>query len=225
MSAVRVNPFGDGGPPEAEVVLLPERAVWWPAARTLLVADLHLGKCEAMRAQGAPMTHAALATDLVRLASVIRRTEVERVIVLGDLLHAAAGVTQTLTESVREWRESTIDDVQIVVVPGNHDGKIEAVGGAWRLTIGEQEYREGSFAFCHDPEHGSARAGTYTWSGHVHPVATLHGSRDSLRLPCFHLGRWGGVLPAFASFSGGVALRRYDRDRVFVIAGDRVVPA
>jgi len=55
MSVVRVNPLGASGPAEAEVVLLPERAVWWPATRTLLVADLHLGKCETLRANGAPM--------------------------------------------------------------------------------------------------------------------------------------------------------------------------
>ncbi len=34
------------------LALLPERGVWSPAARTLFVADLHLGKASAFRAAG-----------------------------------------------------------------------------------------------------------------------------------------------------------------------------
>ena len=35
--------------------LLPERAVWLPQARTLLLADLHLGKAETFQAHGIPL--------------------------------------------------------------------------------------------------------------------------------------------------------------------------
>jgi metallophosphoesterase superfamily enzyme len=35
--------------------LLPERAAWLPQARTLLVADLHLGKAETFQAHGIPL--------------------------------------------------------------------------------------------------------------------------------------------------------------------------
>ena len=35
--------------------LLPERAVWWPAAGLLLVADVHLGKAATFRRLGQPV--------------------------------------------------------------------------------------------------------------------------------------------------------------------------
>ncbi|CAN5366364.1 hypothetical protein BH10PSE17_BH10PSE17_35830 [soil metagenome] len=35
--------------------LLPERAIWWPGERTLLIADVHFGKGAAFRALGVPV--------------------------------------------------------------------------------------------------------------------------------------------------------------------------
>ena len=47
--------------------LLPERALWWPAARVLFVADLHLGKAATYRALGQPVPAAALQSAPVAL--------------------------------------------------------------------------------------------------------------------------------------------------------------
>src|SRR4051812_1558515 len=134
MTPLRINPFSTA-PPEADVLLLPERAVFWPHAGTLLVADLHLGKCETIRANGGPMPETVLRADLARLASVIARTEAARLIVLGDLLHAAIGVTPWLIDEVGRWRERAAAGVEVVVVPGNHDTRIGAVAGAWGLRV------------------------------------------------------------------------------------------
>jgi len=38
-----------------ELLLLPQRALWWPAQKTLLVADLHFGKAATLRAHGIPV--------------------------------------------------------------------------------------------------------------------------------------------------------------------------
>jgi len=220
MSVAPVNPLGTGGPAEAEVVLLSERAVWWPATRTLLVADLHLGKCETIRASGGPMPETVLRSDLSRLAAVIARTEAARLIVLGDLLHAAVGVTPWLIDEVGHWRERASAGVEMVLVPGNHDTRIGAVAGAWGLRIAGRSMEEGPFAFCHEP---CEREGLYTWSGHVHPLAAIRGHRDSLELPCFWIGRRCGVLPAFSAFTGGVCVGRCEGERVFAVAEGRVL--
>lgn len=37
------------------VWLLPERALWWPAQRMLMVADAHFGKAATFRARGVPV--------------------------------------------------------------------------------------------------------------------------------------------------------------------------
>ena len=46
------------------VELLAERALHWPAARTLFVADVHLGKAAAFRAGGVAIPRGATANDL-----------------------------------------------------------------------------------------------------------------------------------------------------------------
>lgn len=73
------------------VELLPEHAVWWPAARTLLVADLHLGKAASFRAQGLPVPAGTTRENLHRLEALLARHPAERLVFLGDFLHAAQG--------------------------------------------------------------------------------------------------------------------------------------
>lgn len=40
---------------EESLHLLPEHALWWPAAQTLFIADLHLGKAASYRRLGQPV--------------------------------------------------------------------------------------------------------------------------------------------------------------------------
>ena len=70
-----------------EVELLPERALWWPATRTLAVADLHWGKEETFHAFGIPVPGGVLADDLSRLGAAVERTRPARLLVLGDMVH------------------------------------------------------------------------------------------------------------------------------------------
>jgi len=140
-------------------------------------------------------------------------------IVLGDLLHAAVGVTPWLVDEVGAWRERAAAGVEVVVVPGNHDTRIGAVAGAWGLRVAGRAMDEGPFGFCHEP---CEREGVYTWAGHIHPLAAIRGRRDSLDLPCFWLGLRCGVLPAFSAFTGGVCVAPDPGDRVFAVGDGRV---
>ena len=80
---------------------------------------------------------------------------------------------------------------------------------------------EGPFAFVHHP--ATPREG-YAIAGHLHPAATLVGrGRQAERLPCFWFGARCAVLPAFGEFTGMASIEPRAGDRVFVIAGDRVV--
>ena len=89
------------------VRLLPERALFWPAACALVVADVHWGKAAAFRAAGIPIPGGATRQDLDRLDQAVARTGARRLIVLGDLFHAKAGriATRTLA-ALRRWREA-----------------------------------------------------------------------------------------------------------------------
>lgn len=197
-----------------EVELLPERAVHW--GTTVLVADLHWGKGETFRGMGLPVPGGELEDDLARLDTVLARTAARRLVVLGDLVHGRAFAT--VEDAVARWRASR--PVSIVLVRGNHDRHQPSLPASWEIEAVDGPLRDGPFLYSHYPE---PVAGSYTWCGHLHPTVTLSGKADRMRLPCFHLGSRVGVLPAFGTFTGGVRVKREGGDRVFAIAGGRVV--
>lgn len=212
---------GDGPDASREVVLLPHRAVHWPAAATLLIADLHLGKSETYRTLGAPIPDGVLDSDLGRLDRALEATAARRLIILGDLLHAAAGLTETLVARVAAWRSTPVRrDLEIVIAPGNHDRRLDLVAEPWQLDIRAAAFEEGPFGFCHDPADACA---PFTWAGHIHPMAALRRRGDELRLPCFWMTGRIGVLPAFSAFTRGMTVSPGFGDQVFAIAGDRVL--
>lgn len=198
-----------------DVELRVERAVWWPAARTLLVADLHWGKEDIFHAAGVPVP-TMIAADLARLESAIRATDAARVVVLGDLVHG--GLLPTTIARITEFRRAC--PVEITLVRGNHDRHAAELPAAWAIEEHRSVLREGAFAFTHVPE---PVEGCYTWAGHLHPTYTLRGRGDVLRLPCFHLGKQVGVLPAFSGFTGGPGVRPAPGDGIYVIAEGSVI--
>lgn len=199
-----------------EVELLPEHAVWWPSADTLLVADLHWGKADTFQRHGIPVPACVEADDLARLDRALDRTEARRLLVLGDLVHGP--LLPATVAAIAAWRRRR--PVPAVLVRGNHDRHAPLLPAAWGFGDVVGSLREGPFAFAHAPEpHPDA----YTWAGHVHPVATLRGRGDRLRLPCFHLGERVGILPAFGGFTGGARVRPARGDQVFVVVDGVVV--
>lgn len=207
------------------VDLLPCRAAYWERTRTLIAADLHLGKCETMRSAGLPIPLGVIERDLARLAAAIVETNAQRVLIVGDLLHHGLGLTPQIISSVADWRQREADDVAIEVVPGNHDRALGAVATEWRMRVLDEVVREGPFVFVHDPaSEVSARDGVL-WSGHVHPMVRLVGPGDSIGLPCFVVGERAVVLPAFSEFTGGVYVSAEPGQRLMAIADRQVIDA
>jgi len=172
-----------------EVYLLAERALWWPNASTLIVADLHWGKASTFRATGIPIPIGTTSDDLARLDSALTRTGARRMVVLGDLFHAKAGriASHTLAE-LRRWR-SLAAPVEILLVRGNHDRHAGDPPSDLRINCVNAPAFVPPFVFRHEPvESGDA----YGLAGHVHPGITLMGrglQRETL--PCFVIGQTG----------------------------------
>jgi hypothetical protein len=202
------------------VELLPERAVWWPDASTLLVADLHWGKTETFRAAGLPVPGGELDDDLGRLSRALEKTGAKRLVVLGDLVHGRIGVTPAVIARVATWRRSFAGAV--LLVRGNHDRHLPVLPEEWGIEEARGVVRDGPFAFVHD---AVELPDAFTWCGHEHPTVRLTGRVDSVRLPCFRLHSRVGVLPAFGTFTGGPAIgrRRASDARVYAVTSERVI--
>lgn len=197
------------------VELCAERALYWPARRTLAVADLHWGKSATFHRFGVPIPVGVLDDDLARLEQAIVATGAERVLVLGDLIHGGLGLTERVVDTVTAWRARC--PAALLLVRGNHDAvPLPAVWGIPSVD----SLHEGPFFFRHAPE---PEPGAFVWCGHVHPAARIGGPRG-IRVPCFHLDPGVGVLPAFSAFTGGgrIAIGRHTRR--FAVADGAVWP-
>ncbi|WP_394706533.1 ligase-associated DNA damage response endonuclease PdeM [uncultured Hydrogenophaga sp.] len=221
------------------LALHPSCAVWLPNEAALLVADLHFGKAASFRRLGVPVPEAstggtlnqlrALLDDLPRLPADWQSGQPVRLVVLGDLLHAARGRSAVMLDTVQAALEGMRDHpavpgLTLHLVRGNHDAAAGDPPGHWGVQLHDEPWCVGPWALCHEPQ---TVAGAYTLAGHWHPCTVLHGpARQRLRLPCFWLGdpvnRPVGVLPAFGDFTGMHPIDRHPRDRVWAIGGEAV---
>lgn len=204
-----------------QVYLLSERALYWPGASTLVVADLHWGKAATFRSVGIPIPIGTTSDDLARLDSALQRTQARRMVVLGDLFHAKAGrvASHTLAE-LRRWR-SLAGNFEILLVRGNHDRHSGDPPGDLHINCVNSPAYVPPFVFRHEPAEST---GAYGLAGYVHPGLTLVGrglQRETL--PCFIIGETAALIPAFGSFTGLGVVEPGPGDRAFVIAGDEVL--
>ncbi len=206
------------------LTLLPERAVWILAARTLFVADLHLGKAAAFRAAGAPAPFGTSEESLRRLGWLADSLGAERLVILGDFVHAKTSVTDGLMESLRAWRRQRTA-LDCVIVLGNHDRRAAHLYDGCGFRIATESSLAAGIDCRHYPLNGRAlEPGPITLAGHLHPVARLSGrGRNSLRLPCFVINAGQIVLPAFGEFTGGSLVRPEDGRRIILVAPDRLI--
>jgi DNA ligase-associated metallophosphoesterase len=201
------------------VELLAERALHWPGARTVFVADVHLGKAAAFRAGGVPIPRGATANDLARLSLLLESCAATRLVVLGDFLHAAAGRVAALDAAFLRWRK-THAGVAITLVRGNHDARAGDPPAAWGVTVVDDPHPLAPFVLCHEP--AEPRTG-YALCGHVHPGVRVTGrAHESARMPCFVLGRRRALLPAFGRLTGLALVARTGGETRIAVAGNRL---
>ena len=203
-----------------KLVLLSEKAVFWPAKKALFVADFHLGKAASFRRAGIPLPSGTTTENVERLGRAIDKTRASRVVFLGDFLHSREGRAASTFGRFGEWR-SARRGLELTLVRGNHDKKAGDPPDAWGVRCIEAGEALGPFILNHEP--GASRGG-YALAGHIHPAVRLSASGEkSLRLPCFWFGSRFGVLPAFGAFTGNAEVLPRKGDQVFVIAEHEVL--
>lgn len=202
------------------VVLLPERALFHPRSRSLLVADPHWGKAAAFRAAGLAVPGGTTREGLARLTRAIERVDPARLVILGDLFHARESKAQATLEAAFAWR-TRHSGLPVVLVRGNHDRHAGDPPRELGIDCCDPPCADPPFVLSHHPVDSEDG---YVLAGHVHPAVTLRGAgRQRERLPCFHFGARCGILPAFGEFTGTASVSVAPGDRVYVVADDRVI--
>ncbi|MEJ5862121.1 ligase-associated DNA damage response endonuclease PdeM [Pseudomonas farsensis] len=203
------------------LLLLADKAIYWPQQHTLLVADLHIGKAASYRALHQPVPRGTTEATLARLDQLLARYACNRLVVLGDFLHARTARAAGTLAALAAWRTRHCE-LEIVLVRGNHDRHAGDPPAELGITVHEEPWLLGPFALCHEPEPHASHA---VLAGHVHPAYVLRGrARQRLRLPCFVIGAQVAVLPAFGEFTGGWNVAPQAGTRMFLTGADRVWP-
>jgi DNA ligase-associated metallophosphoesterase len=201
------------------VWLLPERALWWPARRMLMVADAHFGKGATFRARGVPVPTGSTGQAIARLDAMLARLPVAQIAWLGDLLHAREA--HAALDALVAWRTRHAD-VACTLVRGNHDRHAGDPPAGLHFNVVEEPWPIGPFALCHEPQ---VVPDCYVIAGHVHPGVVISGrAKDRLRLPCFRFGPTSALLPAFGEFTALWTAPPEPGEALFAIANDRVWP-
>jgi DNA ligase-associated metallophosphoesterase len=190
-------------------------ALWWPAGRWLVVADLHLGKSERLARCGGSLLppYEGVAT-LERLAAEIGRLAPEAIVSLGDGFDDLAAA-QALDPLVGDMLRGLALGRDWIWLHGNHDPAAPAALPGRSAA----EMRLGRVALRHEAGQGP------DVSGHFHPVVRLAGERRR----AFLLGRQHLLLPAFGVYTGGLghdhpALRALVPQGLAIACGARAMP-
>ncbi len=200
--------------------LLPERALYWPRTGTLFIADPHFGKAATFRAHAIPLPEGTTEAELQRLTQALDRTGAQRLIILGDLLHAAKGREAAVLDAVSQWRAEH-SDLDIHLVRGNHDRHAGDPPADWRMALIDGPTPGPHWVLNHEPLEPTTG---YALVGHLHPAVQLTGKgRQTLKLPCFWFGEKCGVLPAFSAFVDHGTIYPRQGDQVFVVTAQQVL--
>jgi DNA ligase-associated metallophosphoesterase len=188
----------------AETILLagitltarPSGALWWPEARLVCVADLHLAKSERLARRGGPLLPPyETAETLDRLAAEIAALAPATVVCLGDSFDdCAAGEALAPADTAR--LVALIAGRDWIWIAGNHDPAPLALPGRHLA-----ELRAGPLTFRHA---ASPDAAPGEVSGHYHPKARLPVRGGAVTRRCFLADARRLILPAFGAYTGGL---------------------
>ena len=158
--------------------LHPSGALYWEEKKTLLLADVHLGKVAHFRKNGIAVPRKAEGAFYEKITLLLNEFEVERLLFLGDLFHSFQNNEWHLFSAWVKQQQS-----EVILIEGNHD-----VIPAWKfkqlgITV-TPDFKEDTFYFSHFP---TEKKENFVFCGHVHPGVKLKGAGlQQLKMPCFY---------------------------------------
>jgi DNA ligase-associated metallophosphoesterase len=179
-----------------ELMALPQGALFWPARRALLVADLHLEKASWFARLGQmlpPYDTLATLSDLTALAA---SCQAEEIWCLGDSFHDRHGCDR-LPAKAREMLTGLTATTRWTWITGNHDpGIADHCGGA---VVDEAEVD--GLLLRHEADPSEPRP---ELSGHFHPKLRITHRGRQVSRRCFVATERKLILPAFGALTGGL---------------------
>ena len=186
-------PFSFGG---HALIALTQGALFWPARRALLVADLHFEKASWFARAGQMLPPYDSIATLGELAALVAATGATEIWCLGDSFHDVDGCDRLPPRAQAMLRALTAA-TRWTWITGNHDRAIlDRCGG----IVTDRAVVDGLVL-----RHEADRSETYPeLSGHFHPKLRVRVRGKLVSRRCFVATPRKLILPAFGSLTGGL---------------------
>jgi uncharacterized protein len=193
--------------------LLPQKALFWAAQNTLILADLHLGKTAHFRKEGLAIPQASSQADYNNLQQLMLQYQPARLLILGDLFHSYHNLEwQQLAQFLEKHPKLELD-----LVGGNHDILDTKYYNQLGINLLGSVLTLGNLLFTHQPAEAIAE-GYFNICGHIHPGVRLEAkARQSVGLPCFFQKKNQLILPAFGHLTGLHYLNPKEASAIFAV--------
>jgi uncharacterized protein len=200
---------------QQELYLLPQKAIFFPATKQLILSDVHLGKTTHFRKHGLAIPHEAQFEDLNMLKKIITTWQPSTVLILGDLFHSDFNT---------EWHGfqnflAEYSSIQFILIKGNHDiinFSQHTIPNFSTALIWEDDY----FLYQHFAAENNDKI---NFCGHTHPAIQIKmKGKQSYRLPCFFIEKNNVILPAFGKLTGSFSVAKNKKNSIYAIAGDAI---
>ena len=188
--------------------------------KILFVADPHFGKAATFRKVGIPVSESSTEDDCNRLLEMLESTGAQKLVFLGDFLHARLGKSNAVRTLLFHWREMC-SNVEILLVRGNHDLQSGDPWSELKIKCLAEPLPMKKWDCRHHPLN---KAKAPYLAGHIHPGFSLKGKIGSnLRSSCFWVRKKSIVLPAFGSFTGLKNIKPDSGDQILLTNGEEIV--
>ena len=171
-------------------------ALYWPARRALLVADLHFEKASWFALRGQMLPPYDSIETLGAVTAAVAATRAREVWCLGDSFHDDAGCAR-LDATVRDALRALVAATDWTWITGNHDAAlVDHCGGA----VVREAVVDG-VVLRHEADRHDPRP---EMSGHFHPKLRLTVRGRQIARRCFIATPAKLILPAFGALTGGL---------------------
>lgn len=199
-----------------ELVALPQGALFWPARRALLFADLHLEKASWFARGGQMLPPYDSIATLSDLAAIAAATDPTEIWCLGDSFHDVGGCERLPTRACELLADLTARH-QWTWITGNHDPVVpEIVGGR---AVAEAELDGLILRHEADPRDLQPEL-----SGHFHPKLRVHRRGQLISRRCFVMSGTKLIFPAFGALTGGLDAHHPEIVRAVGPGAEALVP-
>jgi uncharacterized protein len=181
---------------EYALAALPGGALYWPARRALIVADLHFEKASWFAKWGQMLPPYDSIATLTDLTALVVATGARELWCLGDSFHDSAGIDR-LPERALDLLAALTSRLDWVWITGNHDVAM-ADGCGGRIV---EEAQVDGLILRHEADPADLRP---ELSGHFHPKLRVSARGRSVARRCFIASETKLILPAFGALTGGL---------------------